>query len=179
MIFLESRNEETSEEEIPQREKSMGILLLEYDNDRLSRQLKSPDKKMIFDEGVKAIDIHIPHTGLENDDEKGKGFASRLDESLRKLADYILANKETVFRDVQMVRGVTYDVMAKIAKRAGFNAKEIWERSLPGNTDFKITGEYLHTKRAKRGKKIDAFFAIYMGMDEFLEKYGAKQETCQ
>jgi len=173
--FFESPRGAVAEEELPKREAQIGALSLEYDNKKLSN-LKNPDGKLIFEEGTTAIDIHILNRMQNNAGKEEESFSSRLEKSFNQLADYISANRETALKDVQMVRGVTYDLMAKIAERQGFNVEQISIDSLPGRMEFEIVGEYLHTQRAKRNKKIDVFYVLYMPIDDFLNKYSTKKE---
>jgi hypothetical protein len=161
---------EPAEHEPHPPKRKIGILNIEY-NSRPT--VTSPEGKILFDSDSNAIDVHIIYRTQEESDQ---GFISNLSDSLHDLAAYITENKETLFKDVTTIRGFTYDAMAKIANRLGFTMQEIDGKSI-GSTYFKIVGEYQHTQRAARGKKIEKFYAISMPIESFLESWKLSKDT--
>jgi|GEM_PF-5570824 len=160
---------EFSGQETP-KETEIGVLNLEYDS---KKTITDPEGKVLFGPDDNFIDIHILHDKRkENPD---SDFISKLQQSLKDLAQYISQNRQTQFQDIQAIRGITYDAMAKIAARAGFKMQEIDGTSL-GFTMIRIAGEYIHSNRGKRGKKIEGYYAVTMPIDEFLKKWGTKNE---
>ena len=119
------------------------------------------------------IDLHIIHNKQEESD---SSFSSRLADSLHELARYISENRNSLFKNVTTVRGITYDTMAKVAERLGFKKEEIDRKSI-GSPIFKIAGEYRHTQMAKRGKQIENFYAIYMPIEDFLANWVLKNNS--
>lgn len=155
----------SNEKETPLKKNKIGVLTLEYG---ANSSIKDLEGNMLFNSDEEAIDVHILHD--RNKSENEGLFLPRLSSSLAEMAIYLDENRNSLFADIKMIRGVTYDSMAKIAEKLGFEAREVDEESL-GSRGYKIAGEYTHTNRAKRGKKIESFYAISMPIDEFIQKW--------
>lgn len=131
-----------------------------------NHNFEDPKSDFHLAKGEPILDLHLPPIRPED----RTRLRERTVESLRLLAEYIRRHKLTP----KYILGITYERLAKVAKRFGFTVIEI---PIPQEIQRRIENLYkklieTDIRKGKQPKPMGKIFLCYIKTEDLLEKFG-------
>lgn len=163
---IESMTIHGDDPQVYSRMKKLGLFIV---IDRRSEHaMKSVDRDLDIEVGDELLDLHLPPV----DEATRENLFAEATRSFKLIAQYM----EIHNLHPKYIIGITYNALARAARRYGFASKRI---DLPAELVQPVERVYAESERGKRGDQLEHVAIIYQTGEAFTERFADEEEPTE